>query len=116
MPPTKNLTFPATFMVTVMVVGMPLLIVPETVGALIVADSLALVMVIVTVWVSVRDPSERVTTTIYALLVSASAGASKSGFAANAKAPVDGSIEKSAASVPEIDQLRVVPASTSLPV
>ena len=60
MPPTKNLTLPATLMVTVMVVAIPLLIVPETVGALMEADSLALVMVIVTVWVSVRDPSETV--------------------------------------------------------
>ena len=59
-PPTKNLTFPATLMVTVMVVAIPLLMVPETVGALMEADSLALVMVIVTVWVSVRDPSETV--------------------------------------------------------
>ena len=115
MPPTKNLTFPATLIVTVIVVLMPLLIVPETVGALIEADSLALVMVIVTVWVSVKDPSERVTMTIYALLVSASAGASKSGFAAKASAPEDELIEKSAASVPEIDQVRVVPVSTSLP-
>ena len=61
LPPTKNLTLPATLIVTVMVVAIPLLIVPETVGALIEADSLALVMVIVTVWVSVRDPSETVT-------------------------------------------------------
>ena len=95
---------------------MPLLIVPETVGALIVADSLALVMVIVTVWVSVRAPSETVTTTIYALLVSASAGASKSGLMEKLSAPEDELIEKSAASVPEIDQVRVVPVSTSLPV
>ena len=116
LPPTKNPTLPDTFNVTVIDVVIPLLIVPETVGALIVADSLALVMVIVTVWVSVRDPSERVTTTIYALLVSASAGASKSGLAEKASTPEDGSIEKSAASVPEIDQVRVVPASTSLPV
>ena len=59
-PPTKNLTLPATLMVTVMVVATPLLIVPETVGALMEADSLELVMVMVTVWVSVRDPSETV--------------------------------------------------------
>ncbi len=64
MPPTKNLTLPATLMVTVMVVAIPLLMVPETVGALIEADSLALVIVMVTVWVSVRDPSETVTMTM----------------------------------------------------
>jgi hypothetical protein len=51
-------------MVTVMVVAIPLLIVPETVGALMEALSLALVMVMVTVWVSVRDPSETVMITM----------------------------------------------------
>ncbi len=60
-PPTKNLTLPATLIVTVMVVAIPLLMVPETVGALMDALSLALVIVMVTVWVSVRDPSETVT-------------------------------------------------------
>jgi hypothetical protein len=48
-PPTKNLTLPATLIVTVIVVATPLLIVPETVGALMDALSLALVMVMVTV-------------------------------------------------------------------
>ena len=103
-------------MVTVIVVLMPLLMVPETVGALMLADSLALVIVIVTVWVSVNEPSERVMTTMYALLVSLSAGASKSGLMEKASTPEEELIEKSAASVPEIDQVSVVPASTSLPV
>ncbi len=49
MPPTKNLTLPATLIVTVMVVATPLLIVPETVGALIEADSLAFVILTVRV-------------------------------------------------------------------
>jgi hypothetical protein len=62
-PPRKNLTFPAAFKVTVIVVEIPLLIVPETVGALTVALSLALVIVTVRVWVSERAPSETVMTT-----------------------------------------------------
>ncbi len=48
-PPTKNLTVPATLRVTVTVVEMPLLIVPETVGALMDALSFALVTDRVTV-------------------------------------------------------------------
>ena len=62
--PTKNLTLPATLIVTVMVVLMPLLIAPEVVGALIEADSLALVMLTVRVWVSVSEPSLKVIVTI----------------------------------------------------
>jgi hypothetical protein len=62
-PPRKNLTFPEAFKVTVIVVEIPLLIVPETVGALTVALSLALVIVTVRVWVSESAPSETVMTT-----------------------------------------------------
>lgn len=47
LPPTKNPTLPETFNVTVIDVVMPLLIVPETVGALI--DPLSLEFVMVTV-------------------------------------------------------------------
>jgi hypothetical protein len=63
LPPTKKRTFPAAFNVTVMVVETPLLIVPETVGALIDALSLALVIVTVRVWISESAPSETVMTT-----------------------------------------------------
>ena len=61
--PTKNLTLPAVFTVTEIVVAMPLLIEPEVVGALIEADSLALVMLTVRVWVSVSEPSLKVMVT-----------------------------------------------------
>ena len=62
--PTKNRTLPAVFTVTEIVVAMPLLIAPEVVGALIEADSLALVMLTVRVWVSVSEPSLKVIVTI----------------------------------------------------
>ena len=61
MPPTKNLTLPAVFTVTEMVVAILLEIVPEIAGAPTLLLSLALVMVIVRVWVSDRDPSETAT-------------------------------------------------------
>ena len=61
--PTNNLTLPAVFTVTEIVVAMPLLIAPEVVGALIEADSLALVMLTVRVWVSVSEPSLKVMVT-----------------------------------------------------
>ncbi len=116
LPPAKNLTFPATLVVTVMVVVTPLLIAPETVGALIDADSLALVMVMVTVWVSVSDPSETVTMMSYTLFAPLSKGASKSGVVTKVRTPVPETMAKSAASVPERDQERDVPASTSVAV
>ena len=47
LPPTKNPTLPDTFKVTVIEVATPLLIVPETVGALTLPLSLALVIVTV---------------------------------------------------------------------
>jgi hypothetical protein len=50
------------------------------------------------------------------LLASLSEGASKSGAVINDRAPVEELMVNRAASVPEIDQLRVDPASTSLPV
>jgi hypothetical protein len=59
-PLTKNRTLPAAFVVTVIVVATPLLTLPETVGALIDALSLALVIVTVRVWVSESAPSETV--------------------------------------------------------
>ena len=49
------------------------------------------------------------------MLVSLSAGASKLGDEEKARAPVDELMVKSAASVPEIDQVSVVPESTSEP-
>ena len=61
-PPTKKRTFPATSEVTVMVVEIPLLIVPETVGAPIFEFSSRLVIVTVKVWVSLKAPSETVIT------------------------------------------------------
>jgi hypothetical protein len=65
LPLRKNLTFPAVFRVTVIVVEIPLLIVPGTVGALIEALSLALEIVTVSVWVSESAPSETVMITTY---------------------------------------------------
>jgi hypothetical protein len=62
-PPTKNRTFPATSEVTVIVVVIPLLMVPETVGAPIFEFSLTFVIVTVRVCVSVSEPSETVTIT-----------------------------------------------------
>ncbi len=59
-PPTKNRTFPATSEVTVIVVVMPLLMVPETVGAPIFEFSFTFVIVTVKVCVSVSEPSETV--------------------------------------------------------
>jgi hypothetical protein len=64
-PPRKNLTLPAVFKLTVIVVEVPLLMVPETVGALTVALSLALVIVTVRVCVSESAPSETVMITTY---------------------------------------------------
>ncbi len=55
-------------------------------------------------------------TNVYTLFVSLSAGASKSGFEAKVRTPLDELMEKSAASVPDRDQLRVVAASTSVAV
>jgi hypothetical protein len=62
-PPTKNRTFPATSEVTVIVVVMPLLMVPETVGAPIFEFSFTFVIVTVRVCVSLNEPSETVTIT-----------------------------------------------------
>jgi hypothetical protein len=50
------------------------------------------------------------------LFTSLSAGASKSGLAAKVKTPLDELIAKSAASVPDIENEREVPASTSVAV
>jgi hypothetical protein len=116
LPPTKNRTFPAEFKVTEIIVEIPLFIFPETVGALIEALSLALVIVTVRVWVSESAPSETVTTTRYVLFVSPSAGASKSGAMAKVKTPVEELMAKSPASVPDIENERVAPASTSVAV
>ena len=59
-------------------------------------------------------PSETVTTTTYSLFKSLSTRPSKSGGEEKDKAPVPETIEKTAASVPDIDQENDVPASTSV--
>ena len=113
-PPRKNRTFPATSKVTVIVVSMPLLMVPVTVGAPIVEASFELVTVSVRVCASVNEPSDTVITTTYTLFTSLSAGASKSGFAAKVKTPLDELMAKSAASVPDVENESDAPASTSV--
>jgi hypothetical protein len=114
LPLTKNLALPATLDVIEIVTEAPLIVDPEKEGAPTVDDSLALVIVTVRVWRSVKDPSETVMATTYVLLVSLSSGASKSGVTAKARTPVTESIEKSAASVPEIVKRRTAPASGSV--
>jgi hypothetical protein len=114
LPPTKKRTFPAEFKVTEIVVATPLLTLPETVGALIEALSLALVIVTVRVCVSESAPSETVMTTTYVLFVSPSAGASKSGAVAKVSTPLEELIAKSAASVPDMENESEEPASTSV--
>jgi hypothetical protein len=58
LPPTKNLTFPAALVVTVSTTETPFLGASETEGALMLVLSVTLVIVIVSVWLSVKDPSE----------------------------------------------------------
>ena len=62
LPPTKNRTFPAVLTLTVTVIAIPLMGVPEIVGAVIWLDSLVFVIVIVRVCVSESAPSETATT------------------------------------------------------
>lgn len=99
-----------------MVAEICLLMLPETVGALTDALSLALVIVTVRVCVSESAPSETVTTTTYVLFTSLSAGASKSGALAKVSTPLEELIAKSAASVPDTENASEVPASTSVAV
>ena len=113
-PQRKNRTFPATSEVTVIAVTMPLLMVPDTVGASIFEFSFTFVIVTVRVCVSVNEPSDTVITTTYSLFMSLSAGASKSGLDEKARTPLEELIEKSAASVPEIEKESEAPASTSV--
>ena len=114
MPLTKKRARPATFDVIEIVTFTPFIVDPENVGAPTIDDSFTFVIVKVSVCTSVSVPSETVIETTYALFVSLSSGASKSGLEAKASTPVTESIVKSAASVPEIEKRSTAPASGSV--